>query len=220
MSDVPKMLPWSHSKLGLYEDCPARAKFRYIMKFPTTKHAAASRGTNTHQGIEDYLHGKIEFLPEESPAAKFLPMLAEIKKRKPLIEHKQAVDVEWSPAEFHECWGRCVVDAIVVEKSVVDIQEWKTGKIYPEHKEQRETYAAFAMSEWPDKKEYRVTTYYFDQNHMVELTFKKPEIMEIRQEIEQRVDFMSFDDIYAPRPSWKCRYCDYSRTKNGPCKVA
>ena len=114
MSDVPKMLPWSHSKLGLYEDCPARAKFRYIMKFPTTKHAAASRGTNTHQGIEDYLHGKIEFLPEESPAAKFLPMLAEIKKRKPLIEHKQAVDVEWSPAEFHECWGRCVVDAIVV----------------------------------------------------------------------------------------------------------
>ena len=210
------LFTWSYSKLSLYESCPAKYKFRYLEGKRTEKHPAAQRGTDIHTGIEDFLHRKSEEIP--APALSFTAMITEVREHRPKIEHKIGFDQNWKPAPWEDAWGRSVLDGCYHKENTNHVQEWKSGKVYDDHTDQRKLYAVLSFLVWPNAEQAIAKTYYFDQGFTKKVTIEPGHVEDIVDDFSRRVYFMETDDVCAPRPSWSCNYCDYSRLKGGPCR--
>lgn len=208
------ILPWSYSRLSTYEKCPAKLKFS--LSLPRgAMHPAAQRGTDVHATVEDFLTGASKKLHEV--VEQFRHVFEKVRNHDPFVEHKIAVNEKWKLANWDDCWGRAVIDAAYIDGDSVEILEWKTGRVYEDHQEQRKLYLLFSMVQWPAAQNYRVQTYYFDQGKKLKLEMEKDDVLRIKDDFNARISIMAGDDIMAPRPGEACRFCDYSRYKSGPC---
>lgn len=215
-----KPFSWSYSKLSCYEKCPAQYRYRYVDGLKTEKAAAASRGTEIHASIENYMLGKAGVEGLHESVTQYSGMFAGIKAKKPHIEEKLAISASWGIVPWAEGWGRLVVDSYYVEKREIIVQEWKSGKVYDDHEDQRRLYGAVLYQLYPDAKRAEVKTIYTDQGKALKLELLPEDVPEIIQDFDRRVDFLVSDNELAPRPGWYCsRFCSFSRMKGGPCKV-
>jgi CRISPR/Cas system-associated exonuclease Cas4 (RecB family) len=210
------LLPWSYSRLSKYEKCPAQANYAYTLNRPYVQGAAAQRGSAAHKTMEDFLAGKTHDLHDAILPHKHI--LHDLRKKKPFVELEIAVDENWKLASWTKCWGRGGVDAGYVEKTTVEMCEWKTGKMYDDHADQRRLYLLLAAAKFLKAQLFRITSYYFDLGQVKELKATREQLDPIREDFNARIAIMSNDDIFAPRPGWYCAYCDYSRQKGGPCR--
>lgn len=215
-----KPFTWSYSKLSLYEKCPSQYKFRYVKNLPYPKSTAASRGTEIHASIENYMLGNIRAKDLHPEVLQYKDLFAGIKKKKPFVEEKLAISESWEVVPWVEGWGRMVVDAYYLEPELLVAPEWKSGKVYDDHIEQRKLYGTVLLQKYPDIDEAHVKTIYVDQGfaHVTEVS--REHVPDIIEEFDRRLEFLQSDDEMAPRPGWYCRFCPYSRMKDGPCKVA
>ena len=209
----------SHTRVSMYEQCPQSVKFRYELKLKGPKSTAASRGSDIHNSIEKYiLKGKGKYLHKD--VKKWKHLFKFIRSKAPFVEEKLGVNKKWK----NETWddGKAyiigVVDAAYLEGNMIEGQEWKSGKMYDNHADQRDLYSALLMARWPASQKVRMTSYYLDLGKQKSITYTHEQIEPIRREFQQRIDFMENDKILAPRPGWYCKWCPYSRFVNGPCR--
>lgn len=214
---TPSLLPWSISKLGMYERCPASAKFRHIERLPSPRGEAAQRGTDIHGSIENFLVGKQKFV--HPAVTSYLDVFLKVKRSDPDVEKKLAVNREWKPMSWDKCWGRGVIDAITDEKRTLIGWEWKSGKVWEDHQDQRRMYAIMLEAHWPDFDLYEVRTIYLDQRKRVKFKGTHENMKKHRQDFETRIQIMELDKDYSPRPGFYCRWCSYSRFNGGPCRA-
>jgi hypothetical protein len=101
---------------------------------------------------------------------------------------------------------------------VLHIGEWKSGKPKDTHVDQRKLYAMFGMKAWLADEVY-VTTYYLEDTHPpMRLALKSQSGFETLKALwNDRIRTMQRDEICAPRPSYQCRWCDFSKSAGGPC---
>jgi CRISPR/Cas system-associated exonuclease Cas4 (RecB family) len=209
-------LPWSYSRLSTYEKCPAKFKYSYIDKIKGPKHPAAARGTEIHESIENFLNGGKELHEVATP---YKHVFKEIRAHDPFVEEKVAFTAKWKLAPWDDCWGRAAIDSAYIYGNRVEVQEWKTGKMYDDHAEQRALYLLLAMVKWPAGQVYRHQTYYLDLGKKKSLEVTKDELIGAREDFTARVTIMASDDVLAARPGPYCGYCNFSRYKGGPCKA-
>lgn len=210
------LIPWSYSKLSLYERCPLQAKLRYIERVPQEKSPQAARGTDVHKSIEDYLTGATRKVHEVMTP--FSHILQDLKAKRADVEFKIGITKDWKVTSFNNGYGRSVLDSAYVMDDLVDIQEWKTGKMYDDHTEQRHLYILFASVNWPKAKHFKIQSYYFDLGKKKTLNLERAELPAVQTDFNARITIMANDDIHAPRPGYYCGWCPYSRQKGGPCR--
>ncbi len=216
MSWISPLLPWSYSRLSKYERCPAQAKYAYTLKRPYVQGEAAVRGSAAHKTMEDFLNNKTDVLHEA--IVPHAHVMHELRKKKPKVELEIAVNRDWSLAEWKACWGRGGVDAGYENKGTVELKEWKTGKMYDDHDEQRRLYFLLTAAYWLQAVKFRIESYYFDLGKKKTLEATREELHPIREDFNTRIHIMETDDEMAPRPGYYCKWCDYSKDKGGPCK--
>ena len=215
------IFPASYSKLSTYEKCPDQAKYKYVLKMREPKGPAAERGSALHSSAEAYLLGeKTTIRKELIPIVK---VLKETKKAKPDIERKIALTrglskvVDW----YSElAWFRMVLDAVYPIERTVQVLEWKSGKVYDDHEDQRQLYAIGALVLHPKASEAVATTHYIDQRGLTTNTRmdrKRANLM--AWHFNERLETMERDTRFGPRPGFYCRWCPFSRYKGGPCKA-
>lgn len=209
-------MSWSLSSLGTWEQCPLKYKLKYKDKIPDKPSVAAARGTDNHALIEAYLKGEIELLP--SVLSFYQQFLSGLKLYPIFPEHKIAVNASWQPVNWSDGWLRCVLDLKLRDGTGAVIYDWKTGKMYDDHYDQKELYSLAVFSEDPDVQRVRAIHVYLDLNKITERTYERGDIALRRERWQSRVDKMEKDASYIPNPTWKCRYCPYSREKGGPCQ--
>jgi hypothetical protein len=211
---------------------------------------AAARGLDMHSRVEDYIMGRnpdLDYLRygNRDPAAfggkghaviheKYIPIFNAYKDHPNgdrWCEKKFAFDKEWyccSPLSKE----RAVVGVLDVVRSggdrygpdpdhgVVRIGEWKSGKPKDTHADQRKLYAMSGIKLWmADRVE--VTTYYLEDTalpqRLVVQASAWPKLVELW---DSRVSEMRRNTICAPKPSYACRWCDFSKSNGGPCKFS
>lgn len=219
-------IPWSYSKLKLYESCAARYKYKYIDKLPTAPPGpAAQRGINAHAEIEKYIKGYGSW--EVPPGPEYLhPVLDKMRFKNDGwtgTEFKLGVSEDWQfcPYSGDVVWGRAVLDAVWVSKNkeTVEIYEWKTGKPRDEYADQRKLYSIIGLAWWK-VDEITVTTTYLDNTAPNQrLRVRRSALPKLQDEWSSRVEMMQKEEIFAPNPTFACRWCDFSRMNGGPCKV-
>lgn len=216
---------WSFSRWQDYERCPAFAKYKHLDRLPTEGGPAAARGTAIHQGAEAFVR---------KPAAKLLPELKLFKaKLLQLRKLRKAVQVEamwgfdrnWQPCRWDDwgnCWLRVKMDASYLRPpTVLNMVDWKSGRPKPllDH-EQLKLYGVAGLRTYPHAVEARGVLHYTDHGPRADaqLVVKRSEERHLIKFWEGRVKPMFNDRRFAPRPGPYCSWCDFAKSKGGPCK--
>lgn len=230
---------WSFSQWETYNECPAKWKYKSVLKLPTQPPGpAAARGLSMHDRCEQYIKSEIdvERLVYGDPTKMFGNKKEAVIKEKyvPILdtfrnhpngdrytEHRMGFDDEWYLAGTTSStrWCLGVLDAVRCEGKTLHIGEWKSGQPKDTHADQRKLYALFGLRKWLFVEEVLVTTYYLEDTGPPQRLAVKPSAEEkLRALWNGRVEQMQSDKICAPRPGQGCRWCDFASSKGGPCK--
>lgn len=214
----------SYSRWATHQKCGLKYKFAYVDKIKVDRGEPAPamvRGSRLHDSAEGYVLGTGELDPELSHFAQWLFNLRENYICHP--ERKWAYDLEGNACEFDDeqaflrgIWDLVVEPAEWVEP--LDVMEYKTGKIYPDHKKQRYLYGLAGLIHFPEAERVRVRTVYFDKKTFHEESWSREELPTMLNDWKNWVDLMEMENTWIPNPSWLCKYCEFSRNKGGPCK--
>lgn len=213
------LFPASYSKLSTYEKCPDQAKYKYILRLPEPPRPASERGTKLHKSVEDYLLGKKTTINRE--LLPIVKVLKAVKKHNPAAEKHISLNrglEKVVPYKSKEEWFRMGLDSVYAVEQTIHIPEWKSGKIYDDHLDQRQIYVIGALALYPLAKEAIATTHYIDQQGLaVPTRMDRQRAILMAWHFTERLEVMEKDKRFGPRPGFYCRWCPFSKFKGGPC---
>lgn len=219
---------WSLSKLGTFTKCRRRFLYSYLQKLTGTVQPAGAkeRGVDQHKIIEDYFKGVRADLPVELLKYKaWFDMLRELDFYQ---ENKLAMLEGWLPTSFDDpkAWWKGVLDLKVLRNGKAWVFDWKTGKVYPDHEDQKELYTIATFVEHPEVDEVEAWHIYLDLNNKdTKKIYFRPQLAELISDWNKKlIPYMTTmasyergDDpnsFFVTNPSYLCDYCPYSRN---PC---
>ena len=222
---------WSPSRLFGYEECPRKAKFKYVDKLPEPgpKSPHLVKGELLHSEMEWFIKGGREKLPRELEKMQKLAehMREECKKGNVRVEIELAVRRDWSVTGWFEkdAWGRFKLDILVVDGPKGRVIDWKSGKYKPdgEYSDQLNAYSTAALSATPVLEEMSSCLVFVEHT---DVPVERPEGAVHRDNLKKQQDYwtervarMEQDTVFAPRPSRQaCYFCPFSRKAGGPCE--
>lgn len=217
---------WSFSRLRMYEECPAKAKFKFLDKHEDTGSKAMDRGSEVHKDCEAYLKGELRQLP--AYLKEWAEEFSYLRKVKAASELEMGFTKTWEHrADWfsRDVWCRVKVDALYADDKLV-VVDFKTGRFYPDHEPVMRLYtlAAFKAAPmiFPKKKlpiQTRAELWYLDNGELLplDITMNSATLKTFEKEWETRTKAMMSDKKFAPRPSNRCPSCPFSKAKGGPC---
>jgi len=208
---------WSVSAVQCFENCPHMYQGKYLLKMRSPPGPAASRGLEIHAKAEQFLLGNIRGMPNE--LSKLKDEYRALKRTKPLVELKLAVDVKWNPVSWSQGWCRGVLDVMTRLKEEMIIIDHKTGRIYDKHVDQAQVYALLAYANTPDASNYHVEMWYTDQGKTKHWDYTPAKLKGVRKSWEERVDRVLHATKFPKTPSKQaCKYCPRnSKRLKGDC---
>lgn len=225
------LLPWSFSRLNMYETCALRAYREHVLKQKGPQSQYAQRGDDLHKNAASYVMNVPNVTIHKELKA-YWPQFKELRKLngtskagepKVVAERKEGITAKWGPTEFFsgkDLWGRIVIDIKWIEGPTVYVVDVKTGKKYPEHEDQLRLYAAKELAQNPKVKKAVVADWYVDHPGLhMEREFTQRDGKLIRSDFEARVKKMASDTKLVPTANSKCGWCQFSKRNGGDCSV-
>jgi PD-(D/E)XK nuclease superfamily len=210
---------WGFSKLDVFRSCKAKFKYQFMDKLPSPGSPAMQRGSDMHANLESYLNGWVTTLIPENE--KFQEAVDALKATNFKAEQALGFDKSWNklPDWFRpETWLRVKMDASYIQGETGKAIDFKSGKYRVPSTEQVELYAIGLHAANPSLVEVSAEFWFLDTGDVYERTYKAEELMKLRKKYEAYVAPIYSEELWGPQPSNDCRYCSYSKTKNGPCR--
>jgi hypothetical protein len=179
------------------------------------------RGSRLHTDCEKFLKTDSHVLPWE--LAKMGPRLMDLKGKQAKSEETWCLDKGWSP-DMVNPWIKAIVDVhwFEVNGTVLQVRDFKSGREYPEHRDQLELYGIIGMRYFPQVKRAEYGAIYLDTGHVSnEGAVIRGDMLD--QKVKSWTDraIRIFEDTtYTPNPGGACRWCDYKSSQGGPCGAA
>lgn len=215
-------MKWSLTKLTTSEQCHAKYKFRYKDHLKSKPGGAAARGIDNHKTVELFVKGEIDGLPPDLDF--YQGFFTGLRATDKFPEHRVSLRRDLTVCEWDdpEVWVQAVLDLkVLCSPSIANVYDWKTGKIYDDHDDQKELYALCVFAEHPEVREVRAIHVYLDLGQNREKTFHRDQVPDMWARWRTRVSFLERLDeggIFVPNPGFMCRYCPFSRSQGGPCR--
>lgn len=144
-------------------------------------------------------------------------------------EHKIALDRDWKWTLWNseDVWYKGVLDLLVLKRqhkgvgglpTEATVFDWKSGKQYPDHDDQKSIYSLAAYSQFPSVLSVRAVHVYLDLGKNTAKTFHRDEMHELRQYWTDRAAKLEGASSFLYNPGWHCRYCAFAKDKGGPCQ--
>ncbi len=145
-----KPLPWSHTALSTFVNCPRQYQHKYILK--TVKEPPSPEmlwGRQVHKAFEDRIGLRTPLPSNLSEHEPFMQKL-EAKKGIPFTEQDIAFDTKVKPCGkwATDVWYRGVLDFHVIEGDIGLLVDYKTGAVKPDFK-QLATFAIHMFAMYP-----------------------------------------------------------------------
>jgi hypothetical protein len=221
---------WTHSALKTFEQCPLKYQYSYLFEAsdwkklgyaiaPAIPSPAMQRGTDIHEDIERYLLVKQPELRHPEIAPVWAMQVADLRARGAVAEEQWEFDDGWHPDPAPaNVWLRMKIDSYYFETpTVVHVIDFKTGKPYPENREQTEVYGIGAFAKFDDVETVHTALWYLDSDAPDERTYQRPQVSKLARKWEQRSGAMLNAEQYPARPNRFCRWCAFNKVNGGPC---
>lgn len=218
MPPAQQITAWSFSRWQTYQDCPLKAKFKFIDKLPEPGSPAMDRGSAIHKLAEDFTGGKIKALPPE--LIKFKDEFKQLKKLKPRAEEQWAFNAGWGATGWFDkdAWLRVKMDAYYLENFKMGLIDHKTGKVKEDHITQLGLYALAGFKKFPEIDTAVASLWYLDHGEMVSREYAREQMAGLQKEWARMSKPMLNDTKFLPKPGNSCRWCHFSKSKGGKCK--
>ncbi len=220
---------WSYSRYAAHQQCPFKIKCKYIDKLPDPTGYAAQRGLVAHAKAESFVQGNIRGMPKE-----LLNFSSEFRSIKNLYANDKnaflvftefdssvaSTNKGWKKSksgDHRRVWCRGFIDLLVLELYTATVVDYKTGKIYEAHADQGELYAIQSMVHFPQIKIVDVEFWYLDENKTQQWSYKRRDLKKLQKKWEKKIAPLLIDTEFEPTPGYYCKWCNFSRDKNGPC---
>lgn len=224
---------WSYSVYTAYMKCPMQVMFEKVKRIRIIEppNPAFEKGNAIHKFAENYIGGK-------GKAPTIIPELKSVKDRlttyrklKAMVEQDWAFTRGWLPTQWNnwtDCWLRIKVDVCAVTEKpqpLVQITDWKSGKIYDDHKQQRSLYALGGLRLVDlgllagGAKDVKVIAehLYTDTTQSATEEYTLKDLKPLTKEWELRTKHMMSDTRYPAKTGFHCRYCKFRKSNGGPC---
>lgn len=212
--------PIAYSGIETYEACPLKWADQYILGNRPPARTTADRGTELHELLEAFFRGGA-YPAADRVLRPWQPVMEGLNAKRHTAEGEVAVRADWSKCGY---WDR---DAnyrgkydlkIEDEVRVLDLFDWKSGKIYPKHEAQGLSYCAMEPGQYDI---YRTHFVYLDAPCHIETREYSPVRVEAeRIKISERIEQIREAPFYPAKPGNHCRYCHKSYKLGGDCRAA
>jgi len=228
---------WSISRYGVYEQCPAKARYKFIDKLKEPEAEPGSpmhRGSEIHKEAEFYVKGESGRLPKSlsSLGSEFKALRAARKANPALVtvEETWSFRKDWSITTWNDwngCWLRVKLDVADRDGPNVRVSDVKTGKYWTDNVEdyklQLEIYSTAALIMYSGIPDVRVTArlLYVDEGTIYPeepTVYTAKDLPALKKTWEKRTKPMLTDKTFAPKPNRFCKWCHYRKENSGPCK--
>lgn len=209
---------WGFSKLDCFRECPRKFLYAFIEKRPQPGSAAMDRGSRIHEDIEAYLRGWVLTLPNE--ALEWQEKFDELKQKTFICEQAWGFDKDWKLLKdwFQpEVWLRAKSDGHFVEGNELTVLDWKTGKFKVPSTEQVEIYAVAGSCVYPQAEKVTTEMWYIDTGNVYSREYTRAHLEELKKKYAGYAAPLYTEEQWKPAPSRNCRWCAYSKAKEGPC---
>ncbi len=228
---------WSYSVYSQYLKCPLSVCFDKIKRIRIVEppNPAFEKGNRVHKGAETYIGaaGRKEpvCIPELS-AVKVVERLKLFRKIKAKTELDWAFTRKWTVTQWNnwnDCWLRIKTDVCAehpkTDPVLIQITDWKTGKIYDDHKQQRSLYALGGLQLVElgvlanGSKDVKLVAehVYTDTNTTATEEYTMKDLKPLKRQWMARIKQMMEDTRYPAKPGFHCRYCKFRKSAGGPC---
>lgn len=230
MTKPNKIEAVSYSRYTDHKKCPALAKFKHVDKRKEPEGKASAHGQEVHALAQKVAEGKIKTMPKDFKA--FADRFKVLQRNNVLCEQEWAFDKNWKKVDWFakDVFLRVKMDAhylqaeiravgrTKVNEDVVVVIDFKSGRIYDDHEEQRSLYALGAMLVYPTATRIITKHWYIDQGgeHITE--FPATDLEKLKKDWLKKFKPMLNDTRFAPRPGNYCRFCFFRKTNGGPCQ--
>lgn len=217
----------SFSSYKLWNKCPAAWRHRYIDKIDDPPGPAAQRGSRLHKAAERFFTGDI---PAERLPQQFTPFLADIREamiHAPAAEAEWLCGPDWLPVHPDNegrvpalTWIKAVIDLSWINARALHIVDFKSGRTYPDHKDQLELYCIMGAARFPHVNTVTACAWYLDQGIVdMRVTHARPWLEALRGPWAEKLCALEADDQLLATPSIQnCKYCGYAKSRGGPCE--
>jgi hypothetical protein len=221
----PPITAWSYSRYNIHRTCPKQAYFLFVERRKEVEAEAIVRGKRLHSTAAAMVTDTpVEVLAEDATLlTKFAPMFHELRQYGARSEVQQAFTFDWEPTDWFgpRAWLRVVFDALHGTPSQAVVHEFKTGRVYDSHDEQRTLYAAAGSALFPDAAVIEVKFHYFDQGpgKSTSKLYSRGEAVRLRGEWEDKARPLLSDTTFAAKAGPHCNRCTFRRSAGGPCDL-
>ena len=195
---------------------------------------AMVRGTGLHKLCEDYITHGGEIHEDLANVSRLLKKFRKLhQKGKLTIEQDLVFQLGWEPSgKFTKgAWLRTKLDVLVLDGKKAKVVDWKSGGLDkrtgevrddPKYMDQLQVYCTAVLSTHPEVEEVEATLVFIDappeKNEISAGGLVSRKMLPLLQKKwSQRAAGMLGDTLFAPRPSYSCRWCPFSKTRGGPC---
>jgi len=211
----------SPSGLKLFKECPFKWADRYVAGNYPPARAASDRGTELHLELELFFTGAQPYPAANKTLRPWQRFMEGLSIKPHTAEGEVAVLSDWSQTTFNDPNAnyRGKYDLkLDGNPKVLDIFDWKSGKIYPDHEFQGLSYCAMEPGRY---LVYRTHFVYLDiPTHVETRDYLAPKIVVERIKLTEEIDFLRNSMVYPPKPGSGCYYCHLSWRKGGTCRAA
>ena len=185
-----RITSWSYSRYATYEECPRKARYKFIDRLKEPGSKAMDRGSDIHLLAEHAVKGTA---PLPTDLKSFAPVektrAVQQLKKKQLPEHlvnfqeefdavrkikgvqaelELAFTVDWDPCgwrDWDRAWVRVKIDLLLpptTKEPVVEVIDHKTGRPRDGYEEQLELSAVAGLLRYPQAEAARARNWYLD----------------------------------------------------------
>jgi CRISPR/Cas system-associated exonuclease Cas4 (RecB family) len=224
----PPITAWSYSRVATHAKCAKKAFYQFVERRKEVESEAIIRGKTIHAIAAAIIERQpVEISADTAellrPAAALLNELSD-RGTDVKCELQQAYTFDWEPVDWFSprAWLRVVFDVVDRSNMVnkhVRVVEFKTGKLYPEHEEQKSLYAVAAHALYPDAVSVLVEFVYFDNpKHNSQVLYTAEKMPALREKWELKSKPLLSDTTFPVSPGPNCRFCPFRAATGGPCE--
>jgi hypothetical protein len=175
------------------------------------------RGSFVHDMAQNYVEGKLAILPYE--LEKFGHLFEALAKKPDVYcELGWGFTNTWEPCDYADGWLRMRLDVFHFNThDVLQLTDYKTGRVYDENEKQLSLYALACFIKFPSITRIDADLWYIDHGIIRASDFTRDDVPDLLDVWNARVTPMLADTEFVPCPNQYCRFCFFSKAKNGPC---
>lgn len=234
---------WSYSVYTQYCKCPFSVYLDKIqrVKIEEPPNPSFIKGNRSHEIADTYIGGMGKKRPSLTDTLfvgkervkvtmeAVKEILDDFRAKKARTEQEWAFTRDYTPTTWFgkDAWLRVKTDVCAdsVDPPLVEIVDWKTGRQYDEHRQQRSLYALAGLqfvqigSLAGGSKDVKLTAQhvYTDTGIRATEAFRMKDLQPLKKQWEARIKGMMSDTVFKPKTGFHCRHCRFKKSAGGPC---